>query len=163
MKLKLIVSVLFVLFSFISVFTVPKYTEADTAPVQLLQMPNPEIAEMTAFMDKHKFAQTQYVLIPTFIKDAVTNQLPPALLLCIDLQESSGGRHQLPGTNNPFGWQSDRVGFTSWTAGVDFVSNALATARPYKGKSLKGKLNAYNPNPAYATEIIACINNSKIT
>jgi len=158
-SLKSLLLSLFVLSSVFSVVVRPHHTQADTPP--LLQMPvDGRIAQLTAYMDKAKFAPDQYQYIPQFITDADNNSIPPTLLVCIEVAESSGGKRYIRDTHNPFGWASDRVSFSSESAAIDFISNQLGSGRYYKGKSITGKLTAYN-SAAYAVRVQNCMSQIK--
>lgn len=81
------------------------------------------------------------------------------LLPAIAVRESSGGKEACG--KNPFGWGSCQKGigtFTSWAAAIDTVAKALGTGKYYAGKTLRQKLETYNPPsivPAYADEVMA--------
>ncbi len=49
-------------------------------------------------------------------------------------------------------WRQPR--FPSVTAAIHHVAEALAEARPYKGKTIQGKLAAYNESPDYKTLVL---------
>ncbi len=119
------------------------------------------ISALAEFMEAHKFAPDQYQYVSEIIKNADANKIPAALLVCIDLQESSGGKRFYRSTHNPFGWGSDQISFASERIAIDYISRQLGSGRAYAGKTLVGKLHAYNPNPEYAIKIINCINEIK--
>jgi hypothetical protein len=106
-------------------------------------------------MESNHFVYPLYA--QKFIQEADRNEIPYALLPCIERQESGGGRHYTAGTFNPFGWHSDAVAFESVPAGIDFVSYQLGHGYRYAGKSLTARLAAYNPRPAYGAAIESCI------
>jgi hypothetical protein len=112
-----------------------------------------------AFMRKSNFAPDQYQYVTEIIKDADANKIPAAFLICVDLQESSGGKRYYRSTHNPFGWGSDQISFETERIAIDYISRQLGGGHFYAGKSIEGKLHAYNPNPEYAIKIINCINN----
>jgi hypothetical protein len=87
------------------------------------------------------------VYAETFILEADAHQLDWRLLPSLAIVESGGGQRNL--RNNFFGWDNGAVRFSTATEAIHFVAEALAEARPYKGKDLMGKLAAYNPNPGY--------------
>jgi hypothetical protein len=115
------------------------------------------VSAIVSFMQIHDFAQDQYQYVPEIIKNADANKIPAALLVCIDLQESSGGKRYYRSTHNPFGWGSDQISFETERVAIDYISRQLGGGHFYVGKSLEGKLHAYNPNPEYAIKIINCI------
>lgn len=83
------------------------------------------------------------------------------LIPAIAVRESTGGKFACK--NNPFGWGSCRIGFKDYNEAIEVVSAHLSgdmptTSRYYKGKSIRGILEAYNPPsvvPTYADEVIA--------
>jgi hypothetical protein len=113
-------------------------------------------------MAQHKFSQDQYAFIPQFISDADRNSIPAELLPCIDLQESSGGKRYVRDSHNPFGWGSDNISFESESGAINYISAQLGSGKYYFGKTLAGKLKAYNPNPSYAREVQSCIKSINI-
>jgi flagellum-specific peptidoglycan hydrolase FlgJ len=119
------------------------------------------VSALVAFMEKHHFAQDQYQYVNQIIKDADSNKIPAAFLVCVDFQESSGGQRYYRATHNPFGWGSDQISFASERVAIDYISRQLGSGRYYAGKSIAGKLRAYNPDPEYAVKIINCINQIK--
>lgn len=78
------------------------------------------------------------------------------LLPALAVRESTGGRFACG--KNPFGWASCRRTFGSWEEAIDAVSAALGHGRAYRGKTLRAKLETYNPPsivPTYAAEVMA--------
>ena len=132
-----------------------------TIPLQAPVAHDFRVDAIFAFMRKHQFSPDQYQYVKEIIKDADANKIPPALLVCIDLQESSGGKRYYRSTHNPFGWGSDQISFETERIAIDYISRQLGSGHFYAGKSLEGKLHAYNPNPEYAVKIINCINEIK--
>jgi len=112
---------------------------------------------LIAFMRSHNFAPDQYQYVTEIIKNADANKIPAALLVCIDLQESSGGKRYYRSTHNPFGWGSDQISFETERIAIDYISRQLGSGRYYAGKSIEGKLHAYNPNPEYPINIGRCL------
>jgi hypothetical protein len=82
-----------------------------------------------------------------FIVEADSHKLDWRLLPSLALVESGGGQRQLK--NNFFGWDNGVSRFVSATEAIHHVAQALAEARPYKGKDTNGKLAAYNKTPGY--------------
>lgn len=92
-----------------------------------------------------------------FVGCADTNKIDWNLLAAISVIESQGGKHYPSATNNPFGWNSAKSGFPDITTGLCFISEKLGNGKFYAGKTLRGKLQAYNPpsvNPTYADSVI---------
>lgn len=82
-----------------------------------------------------------------FLTEADTHGLDWRLLPALALVESGGGRTAKG--NNLFGWANGKKSFTSVGESIHHVAAALAQAKPYVGKNLKGKMAAYNQNPDY--------------
>lgn len=82
-----------------------------------------------------------------FLAEADTHGLDWRLLPALSVIESGGGRTARG--NNLFGWANGRVRFTSIGQSIHHVASALSQGKPYAGKTLKGKLAAYNQNPSY--------------
>ena len=83
----------------------------------------------------------------TFIEEADSHHLDWRLLPSLAIVESGGGQRDR--RNNIFGWANGASRFSSAAEAIHHVAEALAEARPYRGKDLKGKLAAYNPTPGY--------------
>jgi len=86
-----------------------------------------------------------------FVAAADRHQLDWRLLPSLALVESSGGKAYM--NNNVFGWDSCKRKFPSIQAGIHVVAERLANSPSYRGKSLEGKLYAYNQNPGYAATV----------
>jgi hypothetical protein len=82
-----------------------------------------------------------------FIREADAYNLDWRLLPSLAIVETGGGRRDR--RNNIFGWANGASRFASAAEAIHHVAEALADARPYRGKDLKGKLAAYNPTPGY--------------
>jgi hypothetical protein len=78
----------------------------------------------------------------TFILEADSHGLDWRLLPSLAFVESGGGKHCR--RNNLFGWDNGKTKFSSVNQAIHHVARALAEARPYRGKTLQGKLEAYN-------------------
>ena len=85
----------------------------------------------------------------TFVTEADSHNLDWRLLPSLAIVESGGGQRQNSRGNNFFGWANGVSKFASATDAIHHVAEALANARPYKGKGLEGKLGAYNKTPGY--------------
>lgn len=88
-----------------------------------------------------------------FLIAADQNHLDWRLLPSISMIESSGGKDFK--NNNVFGWDSTRGNFPSVRAGIHFVASKLAKSKLYRGKSVDGKLQTYNPQPEYVARVKA--------
>ncbi len=84
----------------------------------------------------------------SLIAEADSHHLDWRLLPSLAIVESGGGLHNRK--NNAFGWDNGASKFATATEAIHHVAEALETARPYRGKNLKGKLLAYNRAPGYA-------------
>lgn len=83
----------------------------------------------------------------TFIEEADAHHLDWRLLPSLAIVETGGGRKTR--RNNIFGWANGASRFSTAAEAIHHVAEALAEARPYRGKDLKGKMAAYNPSPGY--------------
>ena len=83
----------------------------------------------------------------TFIAEADSYHLDWRLLPSLAFVESGGGQRDR--RNNIFGWANGASRFSSAAEAIHHVAEALAEARPYRGKDLRGKLAAYNHTPGY--------------
>lgn len=92
-----------------------------------------------------------------FVAEADKNGLDWRLLAAISVKESSGGKQYPRKTNNPFGWDSARMSFSSINHAIEFVSEKLGHGRYYRGKTTVQKLKTYNPpsiSPHYSDSVI---------
>lgn len=89
--------------------------------------------------------------VDEYLRAADTHALDYRLLPAISLVESTCGAFER--LNNRWGWDSAQSGFSSVTAGIEFITTQLAEAPTYKGKSLKEKLFTYNPYPQYVRQV----------
>lgn len=88
------------------------------------------------------------------------------LIAGLAMRESTGCKFIIKSTYNCFGWGGGKIKFQSFDHAIDTVAMNLGghsekTARYYKGKTLRGILQAYNPPsvvPTYADEVIAIMN-----
>ena len=86
-----------------------------------------------------------------YLRAADSHALDYRLLPAISLVESTCGTFQR--LNNRWGWDSAQSGFSSVPAGIEFVTAQLAEGPPYKGKTVKEKLFAYNPYRQYVRQV----------
>ena len=98
---------------------------------------------------------------------AENNDIDWRLLPAIAVRESTGGKNACDGVNNnPFGWNSCKVGFDSINQAIETVAmniggNNPNTAKHYDGKNIIQILRSYNPPyiaPRYAEQVIAIMN-----
>lgn len=82
-----------------------------------------------------------------FISEADIHGLDWRLLPSLALVESGGGRTARG--NNLFGWSNGKSTFTSIGDAIHHVARALSYGQAYRGKSLDGKLAAFNQGPDY--------------
>jgi len=128
-------------------FLIP--TKLGLAESSLLKVDEREI-KLDKFFDRYKCPQPNYA--QEYIQEADRYNIPYTLLPAISIQESTCGRHYR--FDNYWGWNSARTGFSTVAQGIDFVSSQLALGRYYKDKTIKAKLQTYNPNPSYAPKVI---------
>ena len=104
-------------------------------------------AAIRRFMKQNHSPAEKYAA--AFVAEADAYQLDWRLLPSLAMVESGGGQRQKPQGNNMFGWANGASRFSTATEAIHHVAEALATAPPYKGKDLQGKLAAYNRTPGY--------------
>jgi len=101
------------------------------------------------------------------VKEAKKNDIDWRLLPAIAIRESTGGKHGCKKVkNNPFGWGSCKISFSSNKKAIETVAKNLGgnnpnTKKHYLNKSLKEILRAYNPPsiiPHYAQQVISIMN-----
>lgn len=95
-----------------------------------------------------------------FVLVAEKYGLPYNFLPAISVRESSGGKRYI--NNNPFGWGSAKIKFSSFNEAIEVVGKNLAGANPktasyYGGKTVKEKLYFYNGTviKGYENEVMA--------
>ncbi len=133
---------------------VPTHLSASEAPVVQVKEPphiDARATALEAFFSHYNCPAINDQLIPTYLNAADQNNLDYRLLPSISVVESSCLKHYR--LNNPFGWNSDRTGFSSIQSGIYYVEGQLADGRHYAGKTIDQKLHAYNPNPSYAVKV----------
>ncbi len=92
--------------------------------------------------------------------------IDPYLIAGLAMRESTGCKFIIKSTYNCFGWGGGKIKFQSFDHAIDTVAMNLGghnerTARYYKGKTLRGILQTYNPPSVvatYADEVIAIMN-----
>jgi hypothetical protein len=129
-------------------------------------LPPGRIAPAEVVAEKHYTKDSRFQRIKAFFKKrscpmeryaadliaaADQNHLDWRLLPSLALVESSGGKVFM--NNNVFGWDSCKQKFPSVQAGIHAVAERLANSPYYRGKSLEGKLRAYNQNPHYVDTV----------
>ncbi len=117
-------------------------------------------AKIDAYFGKYNLPLTGYGMV--FVTAGEKHGVDPFLLAGIAMRESTGCKFIIKGTYNCFGWGGGKVKFESFDQAIDKVAEHLAgknerTARYYKGKSVKGILETYNPPSVvstYAAEVM---------
>lgn len=94
-----------------------------------------------------------------FVDSADHYNIDWRLLPAIGVQESSGGKYMM--NNNPFGWGSARIPYTSfdhaiWEVQKHISGNGEETAKWYNTTSTERKLYFYNGTvqPSYPSEVM---------
>jgi hypothetical protein len=144
-----------ILVAFVLSAGIPKCTVADVPLIQPISHTANTTEQLTAFMRGHGFAKPYYV--PEIVQMAEVNRLPPALLVCIEFVETSGGKQYRPETWNRFGWDNGKASFASHLAAIRFIAIQLGSGRYYAGKSVEEKIRVYNPRPIYAPTVLDCM------
>jgi hypothetical protein len=98
-----------------------------------------------------------------FVVVAEKYGLPYNLLPAIAIRESSGGKYLI--NNNPFGWGSAKIKFSSFNEAIEAVGRNLGGANPrtaayYSGNTIRAKLYNYNGTviKGYEDQVIAIMN-----
>jgi len=101
------------------------------------------------------------------VEEAEKNNIDWRLLPALAIRESTGGKYDCKKVeNNPFGWGSCKISFSSNEKAIEVVAKNLGgnnpnTAKHYANKSLKEILHSYNPPyviPHYAQQVISIMN-----
>lgn len=130
---------------------------------QKLQLEREErAAKIDAYYARHDLPLEGYgmKMVLEAEKYGVDWRLAPALAM----RETTGGKFACH--NNPYGWGSCKIKFESFDQAIETVIMNLGghnprTARYYKGKTVRGILETYNPPsvvPTYADEVLAIMN-----
>lgn len=125
---------------------VPVFAEL---PTEKRYTKDSRLQRIKAFFKKRACPMEKYAAELVAVADEY--QLDWRLLPSLALVESSGGK--VYANNNVFGWDSCKRKFPSVQAGIRVVAERLANSPYYRGKSLEGKLRAYNQNPGYAATV----------
>ena len=86
-----------------------------------------------------------------FVESAEKYHIDYRLLPAIGFIESTGGKFACgKESHNAFGWHSCKKSFSSYRESIDYITKNLAGKNPktrhfYEGKTIRGKLEAYNP------------------
>lgn len=92
--------------------------------------------------------------------------IDPLLIAGLAMRESTGCKFIIKSTYNCFGWGGGKIKFQNFDHAIDTVAMNLGghnekTARYYKGKTIRGILQTYNPPSivaTYADEVISIMN-----
>ena len=116
----------------------PKYVDLD-----------PRAIRLAAFFDRYQCPAPYYV--GDYLRAADSSGIDYRLLPAISVSESTCGQHS--SVNNYWGWDNLQTTFESVPHGIHFIAQELSGGRWYRGKTLKQKLEAYNPDPKYARSV----------
>lgn len=113
-------------------------------------MPDSRVLAVQSFLNSYKCgtAATDFDSATEFVDDADMYQIDWRILPIIYLKESTCGKHEIPHTNNGFGFGNGTVKYSSFDNAVANISYAL-TQHPYAGKNLQGIISTYNNHPEY--------------
>ncbi|MBI2685291.1 MAG: glucosaminidase domain-containing protein [Acidobacteria bacterium] len=135
-----------VLFSIV----VPPAINAPAEPtLEKIYTKDSRFQRIKAFFKRRSCPMERYAA--DLVTAADLHKLDWRLLPSLALVESSGGKTYA--NNNVFGWDSCKQKFPTIQAGIHAVAERLANSPYYKGKTLDGKLKAYNQNPHYAAVV----------
>jgi hypothetical protein len=132
-----------------SIALAPAINAPAEVPVEKHYTKDSRFQRIKAFFKRRSCPMEKYAA--DLVAAADQHQLDWRLLPSLALVESSGGKVYM--NNNVFGWDSCRQKFPSIQAGIHVVAERLANSPYYRGKSLEGKLRAYNQNPTYAATV----------
>ena len=122
---------------------------AVNSPAEVPYTKDSRFRRIKAFFQKRQCPMEKYA--GDLVAAADRHQLDWRLLPSLALVESSGGKAYM--NNNVFGWDSCKRKFPTIQAGIHVVAERLANSPSYRGKSLEGKLYAYNQHPGYAAVV----------
>ncbi len=128
---------------FLGAVSATGYTDVDVTKVH--RKPDIREAILRRFLSANHSPVESYA--GNFILEADAHHLDWRLLPSLAWIESGAGQRNR--RNNIFGWANGARRFSTASEAIHHVAEALAEARPYKGKDLSGKLWAYNPSPGY--------------
>lgn len=140
----------------------PKPQIGEAAHIELPEPVDPRIDAVNNFFHRGKMPLSGYGKI--FVEQADKNGIDYRLLPAIAVKESGGGKRYPKSGNNPFGWASAKVKFSSIDEAIIFISAKLGTGKNYAGKNTLKKLQTYNPpsiSPDYAPSVIGIMNQIK--
>ena len=110
---------------------------------------DPRLAFLRAFFEHGNCPAAK--LSPVFLAAADMYALDWRLLPSLALVETGGGR--VAKGNNIFGWANGKSTFTSIGEAMHHVARALSLGQAYRGKSLDGKLAAFNQGTDYGAMV----------
>ena len=132
-----------------SIAFAPAVNSPAEVPTEKRYTKDSRFRRIKAYFNKRQCPMEKYA--GDLVAAADRHQLDWRLLPSLALVESSGGKAYM--NNNVFGWDSCKRKFPTIQAGIHVVAERLANAPSYRGKSLEGKLYAYNQNPGYAAVV----------
>lgn len=128
----------------------PHASQADQDLTRTPKKPDLRGAILRKFLKANHCPDQEYTEL--MIAEADAHGLDWRLLPSLSLVETGGGRNAKG--NNLFGWNNGKMSFPTIGAAIQHVAKALATDKPYRGRSLDGILLAYNQSPDYRTMVL---------
>lgn len=132
--------------------------DSDDKSVELDQIRSMQASKIDKYFESKDLPLAGYG--EQFVMIAEKYGLPYNLLPAIAMRESTGGKFAC--YNNPFGWGSCKIKFSSFEEAIESVGKNLGggnpkTARYYANKSVKDKLYRYNGTviKGYEDQVIA--------
>lgn len=110
---------------------------------------DPRYVRLEEFFERYRCPGPQNV--EAYLRAADYYELDYRLLPALSVRETTCGL--LETQNNRWGYRAGRKRFPSVVAGIYYVARQLAEGPAYRGKTLAGKLHAYNPRPGYPSEV----------
>lgn len=123
--------------------------DAPATPIEDRQNRDSRIQRIRAFFSRRDCPAKRYAA--DFVSASDQYQLDWRLLPSLAMVESTGGKAYK--NNNIFGWANCKRAFPTVKAGIHTVAERLANSPYYRGKSLDGKLHAYNSRPIYGKTV----------
>lgn len=118
-----------------------------------------KVAKVKAYFADRNLPAADYA--EELVTEAEKNNLPWSFVASFMMNESTGCKFHVKGTNNCFGWGGGKIKFDSIEDSIETVAwnlggNNPVTAKYYKDKTLDEIIDIYNPptvNPSYKRKI----------
>jgi len=142
-----------------------RFAQADNVPVVVAVEKDTRAARIDAYFARFNLPLTGYGA--QFVAVADKYDLDWRLLPAIGMRETTGGKFAC--YNNPFGWGSCKIKFTSFANAIDHVGMHLGgehsnTDQYYKNRTSEEKLHYYNGTviTTYVREVVKIMDRIEI-